>query len=199
MLRKSLAVRKSLVQGVGINDADYKVLTRSANGNVICNYYGRWVGMLRRCYSSEYQSRQPTYKGCTVCSEWLTFSNFKEWMEKQDWKGKELDKDLLTQGNKIYSPLYCIFVDKKINTLTTTRKSLRGKYKVGVTSSKSGNKFVSICNDGNRKQVHLGVFITEQEAHNAYCDYKYKLIAGVALQQTEPLKSALLNYKISEY
>ncbi len=107
--------KRSGVCGIGINDADYKVLPRVNGKQLICPYYQRWVSMIKRCYSEKTQERQPTYKGCTVCDEWLTFSNFKVWMEKQDWRGKQLDKDVIMSGNKVYSPDYCSFITQKEN------------------------------------------------------------------------------------
>jgi len=102
---------KKLVYGVGINDADYvtqKWETISyVNGkqkqNLVweCHYYRTWCGMLMRCYSAKHQERNPTYKGCSVSEEWLRFSNFKSWMERQDFEGMQLDKDLLFEGNKV--------------------------------------------------------------------------------------------------
>ena len=94
---------RKLVCGVGINDADYAVVEWETIGYVNgkqnqkrvweCPYYKVWGSMLKRCYSDKYQERYQTYKGCTVSEEWLTFSNFKNWMEKQDWEGKHLDKE----------------------------------------------------------------------------------------------------------
>lgn len=69
---------KRKVYGVGINDANYKVQPFDKN----CPYYQTWYGILSRCYSKHKQKRQPTYIGCRVCYEWLTFSNFKVWMGK---------------------------------------------------------------------------------------------------------------------
>jgi len=71
----SLATRK-LAYGVGRNDADYKT---AVNGER-CPYYRRWSSMLNRCYSASYQNMFPTYIGCTVCKDWLTFSHFRAWM-----------------------------------------------------------------------------------------------------------------------
>ena len=111
---------KILVCGVGINDADYVVKKFETIGYVdgkrkrklvwTCPYHRAWESMLKRCYSAKYQERQPTYKGCTVSDDWLTFSNFRAWMIAQDWEGKHLDKDLLFEGNKIYSTETCVFV-----------------------------------------------------------------------------------------
>lgn len=96
---------RELVYGVGVDDLDYPKKKLLPNGKYsFCPYYQRWRGMIRRCYSKAQLGKNPNYEGCTVCDEWLTFSNFKSWMEKQDWEGKELDKDLLVRGNKVYSP-----------------------------------------------------------------------------------------------
>ena len=103
-----------LVYGVGINDAEYVVVKREEVGNVDgkrkrktvwrCPFYKTWSSMLRRCYSTKYQERCPTYMGCSVSEEWHTFSVFRNWMESQDWQDTQLDKDLLVEGNKVYSP-----------------------------------------------------------------------------------------------
>ena len=114
--QKSIDNRK-LVYGVGINDADYQVNPTIDGSRVMCPAYSAWHSMIERCYSEKYHDKKPTYKECYVCDEWLYFLKFKSWMEKQDYKGKELDKDILIQGNKVYSPETRIFVDKTINVL----------------------------------------------------------------------------------
>ena len=73
----------------------------------MCPYYMKWHGMLQRCHSVAYikKKKNPTYKDCWACDEWLLFSNFKAWMRAQEWEGKHIDKDLLITGNKKkYSP-----------------------------------------------------------------------------------------------
>ena len=134
-------MKNKLVYGVGINDADYIVciyeeLPRTngkQNQKIVwrCPFYSRWMSMLRRCYSKAYQEKQPSYKGCSVCEEWLTFSNFKSWMETQDWEGKQLDKDLLVYKNKIYSPETCVFIDQRLNTFLVKSNKTRGDYPLG--------------------------------------------------------------------
>jgi hypothetical protein len=99
--------RKNKLFGVALNDADYPVVKHGlVNGKVRitwrCPYYTRWYGMIRRCYQDKFTSRNIKYSECSVCDEWLTFMNFKVWMHNQDWKGKELDKDLICIGNKVY-------------------------------------------------------------------------------------------------
>ena len=83
----SLSMRKP-IYGVGINDANYTVQPTINGKIVICPFYTKWTGMLKRCYSPQYQEKHPTYVECTVTSEWLFFSVFKSWMANQDWKNK---------------------------------------------------------------------------------------------------------------
>lgn len=101
------------VQGVGIDDMGGIMFV----GGVAPTVYSRWNHMLMRCYNSGYQARFPTYVGCTVCSEWLHLSKFKEWFDANYKDGLELDKDILVKGNKVYSPDTCCFVPKYINYL----------------------------------------------------------------------------------
>ena len=51
-----------LVYGAGFNDRSRP----SSVNNEKTKEYNLWTSMLMRCFSSSYQSRQPTYKGCTV-------------------------------------------------------------------------------------------------------------------------------------
>lgn len=196
---KSSLTRRTPIYGVGINDADYMTRQEINNKQVICPFYVKWQGMMRRCYSVEYQKNRPTYIGCTVSKDWHLFSNFKSWMEKQDWHGKQLDKDILVQGNKTYSRESCIFVEASINTLLNNCSSTRGELMLGVTLDKENNKFRALCSNSFGKRITIGRYSTELEAHEAYKKYKYKLISDIALQQTEPLKSAMLNHVILEY
>ena len=186
---------RSLVYGVGINDAKY-VVQPVINGKAIkCPYYAKWHSMIERCYSVKSQKNRPTYAGCSVCDEWLTFTVFKSWMMQQDWKGNHMDKDLLVQGNKVYSPEFCLFVSHSINLLLNINKSNKGLYPQGVYFNKSVKKYMAKVKDDG-KDKYLGTFSASSDAFEAYKKSKYAIIKGVALNQTEPLRGALLNYKI---
>ena len=188
---------KKLVYGVGINDADYAVQKFETIGYVggkqkwklvwSCAYYRAWTSMLKRCYSAKLQERYPTYIGCTVAKEWHTFSNFRCWMESQDWEGKHLDKDLLFEGNKIYSTETCVFVTQTVNLFTNDNGAKRGENPIGVDWDKNAGKFKSRCsNPFTKKQEHLGYFTCEQEAHNAWKKRKLELAHELAAIQTDP-------------
>ena len=89
--------------------------------------YVHWNNMLRRCYSGNFSNCYPTYSTCEVCKEWLNFQVFSKWFknnyDENKMKGWELDKDILEEGNKLYSPSTCCFVPKELNKLFTENKT----------------------------------------------------------------------------
>lgn len=205
-----MKVGKRLVYGVGINDADYvtqvKETVRMFEGEReqeviwLCPFYVRWTSMLARCYSEKQQLKQPTYRGCSVTSEWLTFTNFKSWMEQQDWEGKELDKDILFPGNKVYGPEACVFVDRKVNLFIIESTSGRGEYPIGVDFSKTSGKFRAQCNSVNTGQnKHLGSFNTAEEAHKAWLAYKLSQAHILADEQTDERVAEVLAKRYENY
>lgn len=100
-------------------------------------------------------------------------------MEKQDWKGKELDKDILTPGNKVYSPDTCVFVPQEINKLIANEKVNTGEHPVGIHFNKSRGKFMAkIKIEG--VSVNLGRFNNAIDAELAYLKAKYKNIMNSA-------------------
>ena len=194
--KSSLGRRKSL-HGVGVNDADYMVSYKVDGKKLICPYYKRWHSMLTRCYSSKYHDRQPTYKDCSVSDSWLVFSNFRLWMEKQDFTGKALDKDVLTQGNKIYSESTCVFISQELNNLLCDSVYNNSGLPKGVSLNRQTGKFVSECKNKGKK-VYLGCYKTTKEAHDVYKEFKLSVIRAIAKNQQSNVKTALLNYKIVE-
>ena len=199
-----------LVYGVGINDADYRVQIKEemkkVNGKRVqrhvwrCPYYIKWVGMLERCYSEKYHAKG-AYKGCTVSEEWKLFSNFKAWMETQDWGGLELDKDILVKGNKVYSSEKCVFVTQQVNGFITDSRKSRGEFPIGVYLDRDSGKFKSHCqNPFTGKQEHLGRFLCSHEAHKAWLTRKLEHAVALAAIQTDPrvakaLIDRYVNYK----
>ena len=191
---RSLKNRK-LVEGVGVNDADYQTQPTVNGKRIICPFYRKWHAMLIRCYSKKHLKSQPSYVGCSVCKEWLTFSTFKKWMVDQEWEGKHLDKDILNKGNKIYSPNGCIFVSNDINSLIVDSGKRRGKHPKGVHYQKAIGKF-QVCCKIRGKSTHVGYYSNAIDASEAYIEFKREHIAKIALTQKEPLKSALLTYDV---
>ena len=107
---------------------------------------------------------------------------FCDWFHDNYREGYQLDKDLLIQGNKVYSPNTCVFIPQSINLLLIERNASRGDYPIGVDFHKPSNKYRARCNNGKGKLVYLGLFSTPQEASEAYKRYKYQLIANIATE-----------------
>lgn len=182
--------KRRLVFGVGINDADYVVSPKINGKQYQCPYYRKWFGMLSRCYSNK--SLTSTYKECSVSSEWLTFSNFKKWMEGKDWLGNELDKDLLVYGNKLYSADTCLFVNNHINSLLTNDKR-KGNLPTGVKFVSKNNNFSASCKTYG-KFNHIGVYESAKEASDEYRRFKANHIMEISKTCEESLSALLANH-----
>lgn len=189
-----MARKKSiLVHGVGINDSDYDVLPTLGSRRVMCPFYRTWANMLNRCYSEKYHLTRPTYIGCKVADEWLLFSNFKKWMENQDWQGSSLDKDLIVPSNKVYSPETCAFVSASTNNFVTDRRSNGGKWPIGIRWHEPLKKFQSLChNPITGEREHLGYFSCPDLAGLAWKARKHELANQLADMQSDERVAAAL-------
>ena len=187
-----------LVFGVGVNDLDYRVHIKEElpkNGGrriqktvFQCKYYEVWKNMLKRCYSKKYLESNQSYIGTSVCSEWLSATEFRKWMEQQDWSGKSLDKDIISPRSKLYSPETCAFVLNETNLFVTASDASRGDYPVGVCLHKRTGKYRAQCNNPfTGKREHLGYFSTPEEAHEAWRKHKHDLAQLVAATESDML------------
>lgn len=163
--------KRKLIYGVGINDCE-KV---SIDGKNIKSYVV-WTSLIKRCYNTAFKEKYKTYENVFVCDEWLYFSNFKKWFdENYRWdlveKGiaVELDKDLLSNNCKIYSPETCIFLPHKINIFLTNNRTKNTSGYIGVHKRKNSEKYeVQIREFGTSRQKYLGLFKNIEEANEAY-------------------------------
>jgi len=182
--------KPKLVYGVGVNDADYAVNTTGSDGKQLrCAYYRAWKSMLERAYSLKYQAMRPTYTDVAVCEEWHSFMAFRAWMMTQDWEGKQLDKDIIVPGNKVYSPATCVFVSPQINSLLTDHAAARGEWPIGVDWNRQVEKFHARVRE-NGKQRHLGLFTTPEAAHLAWRRAKVRVVRTAARECDDPRVSA---------
>lgn len=188
-----------LVYGVGITDIETK-----ANG-VSYKAYKLWVGILSRCYSKNRLKIHPSYVGCVVCDDWLTYSTFKKDVESMigyDFDGWQIDKDIINKGNKVYSKENCAFVPEYINKMLPSCRKKRGKYPVGVAKMKGreGKAFESKCNNGKGVRIHLGCYSDELSAFGAYKAFKENLIKLKAEELKgivdDRIYNALKNYQV---
>jgi len=185
-----------LVFGIGINDANYVVKPRINGKMVTCPFYETWKSMLKRCYSAKYQAKNPTYIGCEVVPEWLSFMTFRSWMVERDWQGRELDKDILVPGNKVYSPSTCVFVSDGLNKFTTDSGAARGEWPIGVYWHRQNGKFMAHCrNPFSGKQEYLGYFTCPDAAHEAWRSRKHALALQIAVLHADPRIAAALSVR----
>jgi len=190
--RKSISNRKA-IYGIGVNDSDYITNPVVDGKKIMCPFYSTWASMMTRCYSEKYHRSCSTYIGCTVTEEWYSFMNFRSWMIKQDWKGKQLDKDILIPGNKTYSPNACFFVTSEVNGLLIDQAAKRGKYPQGVCWNKEKGKFIARVH-ARGKRIFLGSFNTIEAAHDVARKAKAEHITNIAQTQSEPIRTALLRH-----
>lgn len=176
-----------LVFGVGINDADYQVRPRINGQRHWCPIYRLWYNMLARCYSNSVHLRQPTYMGCTVDSEWLLFSRFRDWVVTQDWRGKQLDKDLIVSGNKVYGPRTCIFIEHRVNSFIRDKVKSDG-LPVGV-SYKSRDRIYTVTFD----KKYIGSFNCAKVAGEVYANLKRNAAIDLAMSCDDRVAKLLLS------
>lgn len=164
-------------------------LTRSKLANI---YWNMW----NRCYLESYLEKNPKYRGCTICDDWLNDrESFYDWIAENYYiiedEQIDLDKDILVKGNRIYSPDTCIFTPHVINTYfekitRSPQKTNNGKYSMEITV--------------NGKRINLGTFDTEEEAKLEYIKHKQAAILAKADEYKgripKKLYDAMVNYQI---
>lgn len=184
-------MKKKLILGVATYDK---------SGDSSSAISATWRSMIYRCYSKKHLYKYPTYSGCSVCDEWLIFSNFEKWVlsaESGYREGYHLDKDILVKGNKIYSPETCCFVPREINCMFTNSASLRGDLPLGVRKLKQGF-FARFSNSGC--ELLLGPFNTAEEAFQKFKIAKERHIKAIADEWKENVSprvyDAMMNYQV---
>ena len=106
-------------------------------------------------------------------------------MKTQNWKGNQLDKDIIKPHNKIYSPLTCAFVTQEENSILCDAKSIRGAYPKGVCYHKINKNFLAYITIKN-KRVNLGSYSSIESAVNAYKKAKKEALIAASKEAENP-------------
>lgn len=182
----------TLVQGFGVNDLKGTEYEKEI--------YTKWASMLNRCYSERYHKVQPTYVGYSVHEDWRLFSKFRSWALKQDWQGKELDKDLLVHGNKVYSTETCCFIPCYINCFLTESNAVRGNSPIGVCWDERSRKYRSrVSNPLSNRREHLGLFECPKDAYHAWLARKLEIAYEIASTESDQRIAAAIVNRYENY
>ena len=183
-----------MLYGVATNDLGRGECSYMHNRRqVVAKFYATWKRMLYRCYDAEFLKDNPTYIGCSVCDDWLTLSNFREWFNNTYIDGYDLDKDMLVSGNKIYSPETCVWLPHELNALLCVRTRNKGNLPVGVSLQRSGRYQSGATQHG--KRVQFGTYDTPDEAHEVYIEHK---IAYTKLVVNDCLDNGMINEMVAD-
>ena len=159
------------IYNLGINDVkeDLKI------GSPLHEKYLIWRGIIARV------SNIKRYENTNICTEWLRFSNFLCWVDKQTFKGKDLDKDLLSDNQKLYSPKTCCFLPPNINSFIvgcgnkTHSEGVSWRKKEQKYCARITDPFVkSKSNPTKNKRVWLGYYEDVPSAHEVWRKHKHK-------------------------
>lgn len=124
-----------------------------------------WDSMIQRCYNPNNNSYN-SYggRGVHICEEWkVDFTVFYEWAKDKWQKGLQLDKDIITKGNKIYSPTTCCFVTRRKNQ-RNRRNNIMLEYGGKIQSMADWADEINIGYDTLRYKIKRGYTI-EQVIH----------------------------------
>lgn len=124
-----------------------------------------WQNINSRC-SEAYKKKYPTYVGAE--NKFKDFQSFVNWCHNQSGYFKDgwhLDKDLLVQGNRVYSENTCLFVPASVNQLFSQR--VNSEYPIGVSIDSRDGRIYAYWSAGG-KSVNIGSFLSIEEAHKAW-------------------------------
>ena len=158
-------------------------------------YYNIWISMIERCCCEDKRWKHPAYGGCSICDEWLCYQIFSDWCDKHYYDIKtermHIDKDILVNGNRVYSPDTCCFVPQRINMIFM-EKTNKWNLPSGISLSYN-NKYITSYNG-----KHLGSFNTLDEAIVTHDAEKRINIKNVANEYKDRIPlyiyEALLNW-----
>lgn len=183
--------------GVGYHSKNSK---RYGDTNDKC--YLTWRNMLKRCYSTEAKYKNYRELGITVCDEWLDFSVFEKWFDRNYYEipGEEmqLDKDIIHHGNTVYCPENCVFVPRSINAIFIKSQNRRGNLPIGVIYSERHKCYMSSCSvyGKNIRGRHKDIISAFERYKQIKEDY-IKTVAKAYLGKIpDRLYAAMMNYEV---
>lgn len=145
--------------------------------------YSTWMGMFIRCYREKVKRSDSSYFNCSVDPIWHNFQNFADWYEAQEHfgMGYHLDKDLLRQGNRIYSPDLCCLIPPEVNAMIVKPARSKSGLPTGVNVVSKGVGFRARLSERGIAK-YIGRFDTIDEARAAYVSAKESYVRNSACE-----------------
>ena len=146
------------------------------------------------CWNTLIKSTITNNSEWSIVQEWLNFQNFAEWYIKNKIQNFPLNREILQESNKIYSPETCCFVPHEIHAITAKLNTVSKKDKslpVGVSTV--GKKYRAVCAKGEKC-----VFETIEEAQEVYKAYKRERLITLANKYKHLINKKVYN-KIINY
>ncbi|EPK1682101.1 hypothetical protein RFD78_000815 [Klebsiella aerogenes] len=160
--------KTKMIYGFGVNDSGFCSAAKINGKCVNHRAYAAWKGMFKRCYCESYKKDMKTYEGCSVDVRWHKFSEFYRWWKLNYVEGWHLDKDIISPGNKIYSPDLCVYIPPSLNSFVSLAINRSDDWPIGAYRSSRHDKYFSNIRDKNGVRHHLGTFQTPLDAHLAW-------------------------------
>lgn len=177
---------------------------RLQDGQVRLNKYihRHWRHVLERTVAGRDIKR---YEDCSVTPEWYNLQNFADWAAEQKNSTKvedngrlyHLDKDMVSKGNRVYCPDYCVFIPNEVNAFYT-KKDLGNTGYPGVNYIKpasSGAKegYIARCTIGKERE-YLGYYDNAEEAFYQYKEAKEKAAKLLASKWENKIDDRVIEY-----
>lgn len=166
------------IYGVGYIGEGY--ITKEKN--VSKKEYNVWKNIIRRCYSGENKKTFVAYKNCKVCDDWHNYSIFAKWYNENLYSCSdelEVDKDILSNNNKIYSKETCVLIPREINRFCQASKK-------GGSHFLLNNTWVARIHHCENK-THIGTFKNFKDAESEFLKYKNKIYQELIEKYKEEL------------
>lgn len=173
--------KRNLLFGVGQND-----LGIDTHNCKSVKSYRLWQSILNRCLKDK-RGNNECYKDCKICEEWLTYSNFKKWFDEHYVEGWQIDKDLFSLDEKIYSPQTCCFLPNVLNCMFRSRTSARKDLDLPKGVYRVKDKFKSTLYTSNCTIKHS--FISVNDALEMYNKARIEKIHSLAEKYKDKLET----------
>lgn len=137
------------------------------------------------------------YKNVGISEDWLYFSNFKRFFDKNYYDGFVIDKDILSSpGCKMYSAETCCFIPKELNS--SIMEFSKEPHKLHF---KNGEYYFTICDQSENEFIHADNLKQLVQLYAVYRCVKVKSILSLHYHHIngKAIKKLKEYYNINRY